>query len=95
MLHKVNLEEAERKLEMVKMGAHQRAKEKLKEAGTVHAKELDELKAFHQEELEQVLGKVDAASDRVKRWEKEKKTIIDSALLLENKAKEVQRVSVF
>jgi len=93
ILHKVNLQEAERKLEMIRAGANHKATAKLKQAGEMHAREKEELEAEHQEALERILGEVGEASDKIKQWERERKTIVDAALLLEAKAKKIKLVS--
>jgi len=77
VLHKVNLEEAERKLEMLRTGANDRLRKKEDEQ---REKELDELRAHHQEELERVLGEVDAAADKVLKWQYERKKIVSLAI---------------
>lgn len=85
VLHKVNLEEAEKKLEMVRVGISQRAQKQLMRAAEMHGNEVKTLKTSHEEELRRILTEVEAAGDNVKRWEEEKKSIIDSATLLESR----------
>lgn len=88
-----HLDAAKMSTELVRIGAKQILKDKLKETRE-HSNELSELRSLHKVELKKLQEAVDAAKEKQKLLEEEKKAIIDSNLLIESEVKQARTVSM-